>query len=471
MLIKHGTIQSILSVPNFQIEELMTEYLVEDLGDLYVSPGLVDINLHAGEDGLSSVTKAAALGGVTCVATSNSITSSLYCDVAPLGFVSQDDCAFGFKTHLLKDSLKRVQEVLKTKPVLVFPEYPEQVTEVQSPIKEANCENSESDDESTDRYSDLSFENFAISDFFTGPQATPKNDRRGSAPVITLPKFATDRKVSFPRMPRHSVFCTLNMPVLPVPRQDVPFIEKAGISEESYYQHLENFPAEFEVAAVQKLLPCSGKVHFSNVSSALTVETIQKFKPSCEVTFEVSLPYLYFCDRDLKPCDTRYKIVPPIRNYDNYLSLWELFKDKQIDCVGSYHQPVSPLKKFRANYHENDNGMSCIGFTLQGVWTKLRSQIMPEEDDNYLVYLSEVLSKKPSEILGLKHKGSIKVGNDADLVVWDPYFKFTVEKTNDKHPNMNVFKGEELYGAVYRTYVRGQLVQSSPVGCVLNSDN
>ena len=46
----------------------------------------------------------------------------------------------------------------------------------------------------------------------------------------------------------------------------------------------------------------------------------------------------------------------------------------------------------------------------------------------------EVTSTNPARIFGLKNKGEISLGKDADLVLWDAEKKFTTEKTT--HDNV-----------------------------------
>eukprot|EP00358_Blepharisma_japonicum_P005731 CAMPEP_0202944226 /NCGR_PEP_ID=MMETSP1395-20130829/4952_1 /ASSEMBLY_ACC=CAM_ASM_000871 /TAXON_ID=5961 /ORGANISM="Blepharisma japonicum, Strain Stock R1072" /LENGTH=96 /DNA_ID=CAMNT_0049642741 /DNA_START=415 /DNA_END=702 /DNA_ORIENTATION=- len=71
--------------------------------------------------------------------------------------------------------------------------------------------------------------------------------------------------------------------------------------------------------------------------------------------------------------------------------------------------------------------------------------------------MSQWVSQVPAEILGLKNKGSISAGKDADFVVWDPYQRFEVKSTENIPSEMSPLIGEELYGKVMRTYIRGKL--------------
>ena len=66
VMITEGRIRDVVS-----INQISSEYLVEDVGDLVVMPGLVDTHVHINEpgrtewEGFETATKAAAAGGIT----------------------------------------------------------------------------------------------------------------------------------------------------------------------------------------------------------------------------------------------------------------------------------------------------------------------------------------------------------------------------------------------------------------------
>ena len=80
-----------------------------------------------------------------------------------------------------------------------------------------------------------------------------------------------------------------------------------------------------------------------------------------------------------------------------------------------------------------------------------------------------------ASVLGLPARGGIAKGKSADLVVWDPDSRVKVLKTFDKFPEMSPMIGEEVYGVVHRTYLRGELVYSSneclPRGRLLRTED
>lgn len=291
---------------------------------------------------------------------------------------------------------------------------------------------------------------------------------------VSLPSLSnSDPSLKHINSPRHRSFQVLGLNSRPVPLQDVPFINKGIQVEQAYHEHISKFPEDWETAAVKLVLQArpAGRIHFCNVSSSEAVKVISSEKskrsvpaslgsplPQARITCETSLPYIYFSESDIKPGDTRYKLNPPIRDHLNYKNLWQMIRNKEIDCISSYHQPVAPPCKFIGDFTRAVNGVISAGFLLQAVWTRLRAQVSLEDEGQYLAFMADLLCKNPASILGLSTRGGITKGKSADLVIWDPDARGKVMKTFDKFPEMSPMIGEEVYGVVHRTYLRGELV-------------
>ena len=71
----------------------------------------------------------------------------------------------------------------------------------------------------------------------------------------------------------------------------------------------------------------------------------------------------------------------------------------------------------------------------------------------------ELCSANPAKIFGCARKGSLAVGKDADIVVYDPNKEFTVSVSN-MHSDCDhtIWEGKKLHGYPVRTYSRGRLV-------------
>jgi len=67
------------------------------------------------------------------------------------------------------------------------------------------------------------------------------------------------------------------------------------------------------------------------------------------------------------------------------------------------------------------------------------------------------MCRGPARFLGLDHrKGTIEVGKDADLVVWNPEAAFTVAPSMIQHRNKRTpYEGIALSGIVEKTFLRG----------------
>mmetsp|Transcript_34722 Transcript_34722/g.61092 ORF Transcript_34722/g.61092 Transcript_34722/m.61092 type:complete len:546 (+) Transcript_34722:4421-6058(+) len=238
----------------------------------------------------------------------------------------------------------------------------------------------------------------------------------------------------------------------------------------TYLNFLVNCPDKWESEGVKKVLkayetsPC--KLHFANLSAATALNKVRKLRKTFpDITCETSPHYLFFTDDTVPPNDTRYKCFPPIRNLNNNNLLWELLKVKAVDMISSNHTVVRPDLKFLAegDFQRAATGFSSLGFNLQAVWTKLRSQSQDSATlEHYIVRLSKWLSSAPAKLLGLEHqRGSICKGKLADLVVWNPYEYNMSQISHSAFGDTSPFAGMQLAGRIERVYVRGKLAFSA----------
>jgi len=73
--------------------------------------------------------------------------------------------------------------------------------------------------------------------------------------------------------------------------------------------------------------------------------------------------------------------------------------------------------------------------------------------------MAELLSYNPAKRYGLRTKGDIAVGYDADLVLLDPRESFTVRAAeSESAQGYTPFEGMTLTGKVKATFLRGNLI-------------
>ena len=82
-----------------------------------------------------------------------------------------------------------------------------------------------------------------------------------------------------------------------------------------------------------------------------------------------------------------------------------------------------------------------------------------------LVDVARWMCQGPADLVGLRHKGRLAVGADADLCVLAPDETFTVDPAGLHHRNPDTaYAGRRLTGAVRETWLHGILVDPADAG-------
>ena len=122
--------------------------------------------------------------------------------------------------------------------------------------------------------------------------------------------------------------------------------------------------------------------------------------------------------------------------------LWDALKEGLIDCVVSDHSPcVESLKRIG----EGDiigawGGISALGLGLSLLWTEGCKRGVS------ICQLVEWLSLNTAKHAGLGEiKGQLKVGYDADILIWDPdeELKVCLRDTESSIINSNLLAGHQ----------------------------
>jgi allantoinase len=170
------------------------------------------------------------------------------------------------------------------------------------------------------------------------------------------------------------------------------------------------------------------------------------------VTAETCPHYLTLVAEEVPEGHTEFKCCPPIREDANRDELWGALTRGTIDIVVSDHSPSTPeLKQLGSgDFGAAWGGIASLQLGLPLIWTEARRRG---------VGLSSVLrwmSQGPASWAGLVTKGEIRVGSDADVVVFAPdeAFKVDVEALHHRHA-LSPYDGRELTGVVRTSYLRG----------------
>jgi dihydroorotase len=185
------------------------------------------------------------------------------------------------------------------------------------------------------------------------------------------------------------------------------------------------------------------KVHFSHVSTKESMEYIIRAKQKgYKVTCEVSPHHIALTN------DIEYKVNPPLREKEDVEYLINAIKDGYVDSIATDHAPHTEEDK-----KKGAPGISGIETAFGVCYTKL-----VRTGHIGLSKLSEIMSKKPSEILGV-NKGQIDIGYDGDLVIMDLEKEYEISKEEFLSKGKNTpFNGMKVYGEVLNTIKGGKVV-------------
>jgi dihydroorotase len=158
-----------------------------------------------------------------------------------------------------------------------------------------------------------------------------------------------------------------------------------------------------------------GKIHFSGLSCAESVDLIRKAKKKNKnVTADVHLMNLLFTEDALFDFDSNFKVLPVLRTEEDRKALWKGLKDGTIDCIVSDHRPGDLEEK------ELEFDHAAFGsLQLQTLFPNLIEASNLDIDT-----ICEILGTRARNILEIPYS-SIEIGNKVDLTLFSLNDKWT----------------------------------------------
>ncbi len=193
-------------------------------------------------------------------------------------------------------------------------------------------------------------------------------------------------------------------------------------------------------------------VHICHVSTKDSVRIIRDAKAAgVKVTAETAPHYFTLTKEDVKG-DTNAKMNPPLRTADDRAAIIEGLKDGTLDVIVTDHAPHSAEEK-AVEFKKAPNGITGLETSLALGITELVGK-----GHFTLPQLIEKMSTAPAKLLGL-NRGSLEVGYEGDIVLFDPNEEFSVTAEGMKSRSKNSpFIGKTLKGKVKYTIVNGEVV-------------
>ena len=394
---------------------------VVDAKGLYILPGAIDPHTHISmpfmgtyaQDDYQSGTIAAACGGVTCVV----------------------DFDLQQKGESLLQAIERKKALAEGKAVVDYSLHPAVMDprpEVVAEVKKA-CQ----------EYGTPSFKIFMVYDF-----------RVDDATMIKLLE-ETKKYGGLVQVHAENVYIIQHMNEV---------LAKEG-KLEPYYHAVSrpNIAEEEAIGRAAKMVELTGsRIYIVHLSSK---EGLWKVKEARDRGIDV---YAETCPQYLVLDETRYKepdwngakyvMSPPLRTKESNEALWMGLKGDDLQVVATDHCPFDFKGKKdmfgKDDYKKIPNGAPGIETLLMVVHSEgvAKGRISLER-------MVDVLSTGTARMFGLKDKGEITVGKDADIVVFNPQQKFTITQSK-LHMNVDYtpYEGMEITGMPSFVYSRGKKV-------------
>jgi allantoinase len=245
-----------------------------------------------------------------------------------------------------------------------------------------------------------------------------------------------------------------------------------GFQPSVYATYLASRPPRAELEAVNLVIRLSREfdvhVHVVHVACAEAVAAIARAKADgVRITAETCPHYLTFSAEEIRDGATEFKCAPPIREARHRDALWDGLQSGALDLVATDHSPALPAMKCGSNFITAWGGIASLEVSLAAVFTEMDvlRRLRPGDaaaDPSSLRRIARWMSVAPAALAGLDgRKGRIADGYDADLVIWDPDAEWTVEpaRLQQRH-KLTPYAGRTLRGVVRETYVSGERVWS-----------
>ena len=232
--------------------------------------------------------------------------------------------------------------------------------------------------------------------------------------------------------------------------------------------HPRSRPPELEGEATARMAILAGLIGTSayivHVTCRQAVEALANARGSgVEIIGETCPQYLLLDESVYSQPDfegAAYVIAPPIRPADHQSALWEALQAGVLQVVGTDHCPFNlegQKELGRNDFRQIPGGAAGVEHRLALLYSYgvRRGRISQEQ-------FVDLVSTRPAQLFGLyPRKGSISIGADADLVIWDPAATGILSAATHHHRcDRSIYEGFEVTGLPSTVIAAGRIQYS-----------
>jgi dihydropyrimidinase len=243
--------------------------------------------------------------------------------------------------------------------------------------------------------------------------------------------------------------------------KNVPRMLKEGMTKPIF--HAQSRPPDSEAKAIQRCIQLAretqARLFIVHMASATGMELVGQARgEGCDVIAETCTHYLMFTDRMLERQDgIKWICSPPLRNPKIQEQLWTGVCDGRISMVTSDDAAYSwEAKLYGANrFDKCPNGIPGIEVRLPLLYSEGVAK-----GRFSLPRFVELISTNPALLFGLApQKGTLTPGTDADIVLFDPKAKWTMNRESlHMAADWSAYENIPITGKIVRVFSRGDLI-------------
>lgn len=237
--------------------------------------------------------------------------------------------------------------------------------------------------------------------------------------------------------------------------------------------HEKTRPSIMEGEATQRVITISelaeAPVYIVHLSASEALNAVTAARDRGVPVYAETCPhYLFLDNQEYEPPGfetAKFVMTPPLRSCSHQQDLWRGLKTDDLQVISTDHCPFCFHEQPRGLFYSKQQGaenFNKIPNGAPGVETRLPlvfdgGVVKNKMSINRFVQLT---STAPAKLFGLfPRKGTIAVGSDADIVLFDPDQKWTI-KAAEQHSQVDysLYEGKQITGKVKKVFLGGQLI-------------
>ncbi len=233
--------------------------------------------------------------------------------------------------------------------------------------------------------------------------------------------------------------------------------EGKGSAKYHYESRPEWVEAEADIRAIHWAKTLNAPLYIVHLANAQGMQAVTEARDAGYPVYAETCPHYLYFTKDVydRPDGRNWVCSPPIKGVESKEALWDGIKRGDIATVATDH---CPFKTFEKDWGKDDftkipNG--CMG--VENLYPMMFSEGYMKRGLS-INRVVQLVSTNPAKLFGcFPEKGTIAVGSDADIVIFDEDKKVTISKDNmHSDCDYTIWEGVELLGYPVMTFSRGR---------------